>query len=135
MVRAAPKRALLIVDVQPAFLRRGGAVVDRILTLLRSTEYDVYVAAVFHAERGSRWDVQTGWVCPEDERTRTVPAILSLLPASTVYVDKTSITDPSVLCACGGKPHTGPTVTTAEASSILGYAALYVSAWNLPPVT
>jgi nicotinamidase-related amidase len=90
MVRVARKRALVIVDVQPAFVRRGGAVVENIATLLRTAVYDVYVAVVFHAERGSLWDVQTGWVCPADERTITVPAILSLLPASTIHVTKTT---------------------------------------------
>src|SRR5579859_4342587 len=84
------KKALLIIDVQPAFLRRGNAVVQHIVSLLRTTAYDVYVEAVFHAEAGSLWDRQTGWVCPRDERTHTVPAILALLPADAMHVEKTT---------------------------------------------
>ena len=48
------------------------------------------------------------------------------------YKDKTSIPDPNVLRMCRQAAHS-PTV--AEASSILGYAALYVSVLNLPSVT
>jgi hypothetical protein len=50
------------------------------------------------------------------------------------YKDKTSIPDPNVLRMCRQAAHS-PTVATAEASSIPGYAALYVSVLNLPSVT
>ena len=63
-----PKKARIIVDVQSAFItKRNGYVVKNILALLRKVPYHLYVESIFHAERGSLWDKQTGWICPKDK--------------------------------------------------------------------
>ncbi len=75
---AARKKALLIVDVQPAFItKRNKYVIRNIKRLLQCTRYDLYVNALFSAERGSLWDKQTGWICPKDENYHTLKEVAS----------------------------------------------------------
>lgn len=85
------KKALIIVDVQPAFItKRNDYVVGNIMSLLRKTPYDLYVESIFHAERGSLWDTQTGWTCPKDKNFHTDARILKALKEKrpVVHVEK-----------------------------------------------
>lgn len=84
------KKALIIVDVQPAFItKRNEYVVENIMSLLRKTPYDLYVESIFHAERGSLWDTQTGWICPKDKNFHTDARILRVLKGKrVVHVEK-----------------------------------------------
>ncbi|MDE2037813.1 MAG: cysteine hydrolase [Patescibacteria group bacterium] len=88
---AANKKALIIVDVQPSFLDdRNGYIVENILKLLNGSRYDLYVEATFHAERGSLWDKQQGWICPEEgDGTETVGRLSEALrPLDPIKVRK-----------------------------------------------
>ena len=70
------KKALIVVDVQKGFLdTRNKYVVANILELLKTTLYDRYVAAIFHAEKGSLWEKQQDWTFPIGEKTNIEPAI------------------------------------------------------------
>src|SRR5665213_3312279 len=70
------KRALIIVDVQPAFLnKRNDYIVANILKLLDTAKYDSYIEATFHAEKDSLWQEQQEWTCPEGDATKTVPEL------------------------------------------------------------
>src|SRR3989338_6310539 len=74
------KKALLIVDVQPSFVNsRNKHVVNNIATLFEKVSYDLYVTAVFHAEKGSLWYKQQGWICPRDNNFYILPQINDLL--------------------------------------------------------
>jgi len=80
-IPSAPrKKALLIIDVQPAFItKRNKYVIRNIKRLLQDTRYDLYVNALFSAEKGSLWDKQTGWICPKDNQFHTIDEIASVL--------------------------------------------------------
>ncbi len=84
------KKALIIVDVQPAFItRRNGYVVRNIVALIKKEPYDLYVESIFHAERGSIWDKQTGWICPKDKNFHTDARIIKALKGKrTVHAEK-----------------------------------------------
>ena len=84
------KKALIIVDVQSAFLNeRNEYVVDNILKILERVQYDLYVEATFHAEKGSLWETQQQWICPKGERTNTVEKLaLKLKEIDPIKVDK-----------------------------------------------
>lgn len=74
------KKALIVVDLQPAFIKAHNShIVQNVAKLIESVYYDAYVEAVFSAEKGSLWDKQQDWVCPEDENTHTVDEVRSLL--------------------------------------------------------
>lgn len=46
------KKALIIVDVQPGFLKkRNKYIIKNIQKLLQSVKYDIYVESIFHAEK------------------------------------------------------------------------------------
>jgi nicotinamidase-related amidase len=76
------KKALIIVDVQPAFVRpHNQHIIQNIQALLANVPYDAYVETVFSAEKDSLWDIQQQWICPEDENTHTVPELQDLLAA------------------------------------------------------
>jgi nicotinamidase-related amidase len=78
------KKALLIVDVQPAFVQpKNQAVVDRIESLMQTIGYDAYVGSVFAAEKGSMWDEQNDWICPHDKNTHIVDSLETLLHDKT----------------------------------------------------
>lgn len=84
------KKAIIIVDVQPAFItKRNEFTIGNIISLLREVSYDLYVESIFHAERGSIWDKQTGWICPKDKNFHTDTRILHALKGKrTVHVEK-----------------------------------------------
>ena len=88
-------KALVVVDVQPSFLKtRNKYVVQNILELLSKTKYDLYIEATFHAEKGSLWDIQQSWICPKGEETRTVSEIskkLEILNAVRVEKETKSV--------------------------------------------
>jgi nicotinamidase-related amidase len=83
-------KALVIVDVQPAFeTYLSRAAIGNIELVLESVSYDRYVGAVLSAEVGSIWDKQTRWTLPKTHDTHMLPSISALLPASlTRYVHK-----------------------------------------------
>ncbi|HLD12031.1 MAG TPA: isochorismatase family cysteine hydrolase [Candidatus Nanoarchaeia archaeon] len=86
------KKALFIVDVQAAFLNeRNKGVVKNISKLLEKVKYDLYVEAIFHAEKSSLWDKQIKWTLPKTDKFSTVAALRELLKdKKRVYVDKTT---------------------------------------------
>jgi nicotinamidase-related amidase len=53
--------------------------VDNILKLLDDKKYDLYVEATFHAEKGSLWEKQQNWICPEGRSTKTISEISNKL--------------------------------------------------------
>jgi len=84
------KKALIIVDVQKAFVSpRNMHVVKNIEKLLKSTAYDLYVATIFHAEKGSIWDKQQKWTRPKSKDTITLPEIRKQLEGKNViFIEK-----------------------------------------------
>lgn len=84
------KRALIIVDVQSAFITKQNAyVVTRIQHHIRHEPYDLYIESIFHAEKGSLWDRQTDWICPQDASFQSVPEILNSLEGrKVIHVEK-----------------------------------------------
>jgi nicotinamidase-related amidase len=82
------KKAIIIVDVQPAFLRKRHRVVEHIIALLEKNSYDLYVESTFHAGKGSLWDRQVKWILPRKEKTNS--RILAVLPKNTVHIEKTT---------------------------------------------
>lgn len=74
------KKALIIVDVQPAFLKENSTfIVPAIVDLINTVPYDLYIESLFHAEKDSIWNKQTDWICPKDENFYTVPEIINLI--------------------------------------------------------
>jgi len=74
------RKALIVVDVQPAFIKpHNQHIVPNIVSLIEQAPYDLYIEAVFHAEKGSLWDKQQAWICPMNSETRTVDAIAEAL--------------------------------------------------------
>jgi nicotinamidase-related amidase len=74
------KRALIVVDLQPAFIKpHNDHIVPRVASLVKQVPYDAYVEAVFRAEKDSIWDRQQAWYCPLDENTHTVDEVRGLL--------------------------------------------------------
>lgn len=92
MSAKAPQRnkALIIVDVQPAFVtEQNSPVIRRITDHIRRTPYDLYIESIFFAERESLWDKQTDWCCPKDAAFRSVSEILDALKGKNyVHVEK-----------------------------------------------
>ena len=85
------RKALIIVDVQPAFLnKRNRYIVKNIQKLLKEEKYDAYIESVFHAEKGCIWDKQTGWILPKGKYTHTIPKIIKLLPKQAIHIQKES---------------------------------------------
>jgi nicotinamidase-related amidase len=74
------KRALIVIDVQPAFIRpHNRHIIPNIVNLIEKIPYDLYIEAVFHAEKDSLWDEQRNWLCPMSEDTHTVQEIADAL--------------------------------------------------------
>ncbi|MDO8656340.1 MAG: isochorismatase family protein [Nanoarchaeota archaeon] len=86
------KKALIIVDVQPAFMnKRNKYILKNIVQLLKTISYDFYANALFHAEKGSLWDKQQKWVSPKDNNFSTVPEIMNLLKGKNhLAIEKTT---------------------------------------------
>ncbi len=67
------RKALFIIDVQPAFINtRNNHIIDAIISIIQTVPYDLYVEALFHAEKGSVWDTQQQWTYPKDKHFHTV---------------------------------------------------------------
>jgi nicotinamidase-related amidase len=74
------KKALVIVDVQGAFLRpRNRHVIDVIVKLINEVPYDFYVDVNFDTQRDSLWQQQEGWSMPEGTDIQTDVAIMQTL--------------------------------------------------------
>lgn len=74
------KKALVIIDVQPAFLnKRNRYIIKNIEKLIKSVDYDLYIQALFHAEKNSIWDKETSWTLPKDKNFHTLKSINKLL--------------------------------------------------------
>ncbi|HSX29186.1 MAG TPA: isochorismatase family cysteine hydrolase [Candidatus Saccharimonadales bacterium] len=86
------KRALIVVDLQPAMLKpHNDHIVPKIASLIRRVHYDGYVEAVWHSGDGSLWGEMMHVDHPEDENTHTVTAVHELLmPHNPLTVTKTS---------------------------------------------
>ena len=84
------KRALIVIDLQPAFIKpHNKHIVQNIISLVKTVPYDAYVEAVFHAEKGSLWDTQQGFTVPQDEGMRTVDEVMAVLkPHNPLHVIK-----------------------------------------------
>lgn len=84
------RKALIVVDVQPAFIRpHNEHILENIKLLIGNVPYDAYVEAVFHAEKNSLWDIQQHWTAPANEDTHTVPSITAILePHQPLKVSK-----------------------------------------------
>lgn len=74
------KKALIVVDVEAAFITDANkSIIGNILKLLKTETYDAYVEATFHAEKGSPWDVQQDYTCPEGPDTETCAEVAEAL--------------------------------------------------------
>lgn len=74
------KKALVVIDVQPAFIKpHNEHIVPNIVQLLEKVPYDLYIESLFHAEEGSLWDQLQQWTCPLNPETRTVTPIADAL--------------------------------------------------------
>ena len=71
---------MALIDVQAAFIStENRPIVGNILKLIKSMSYDLYIEAVFSAEKGSIWDKQMGWTLPASSRTSSVAEIKEAL--------------------------------------------------------
>lgn len=86
------KKVLVVIDVQPAFIKSHNKhIIDNIVSLIDKVPYDLYIEAVFHAEKGSLWDKQQDWTSPSGDDTHTVKEIAEALKRhATVKVLKDS---------------------------------------------
>ena len=86
------KKALIIVDVQPAMIRpHNDHIVPMIASLIKRIPYDTYIEAVWHSGDGSLWGEMMHVDHPRDDTTHTVAALHELLaPHSPLQVTKTS---------------------------------------------
>ena len=84
------KKALILVDVQPGFLnQRNKYIIQNIKDLINNISYDCYIESIFHAEKGSLWQKQTGWILPKDDTFHTVPELLDAVKDKDVlHVEK-----------------------------------------------
>lgn len=84
------KRALIVIDLQPTFIKpHNQHIVPNIISLIKNVPYDAYVEAVFHAEKGSLWDLQQGFTVPQDEDMRTIDEVMEALePHDPLHVIK-----------------------------------------------
>ena len=74
------KKALIVIDMQPAFIKpHNKHIIQNIVSLIDKVPYDLYIEAVFHAEKDSLWDRQQKWICPQGEDTHTVEEISKAL--------------------------------------------------------
>jgi nicotinamidase-related amidase len=74
------KRALIVVDLQPAFIKpHNDHIVTKVAELIKQVPYDAYVEAVWHGEADSLWNVMMKVERPLDETTHTVDEVRLLL--------------------------------------------------------
>jgi len=83
------KKALIIIDVQPQYVtKRNKYIVKNILKLLNLVKYDMYIEAIFHAEKGSQWDRQQGRTYPKKNNFFTVEEIKKCLGENIIKIEK-----------------------------------------------
>lgn len=74
------KKALIIVDVQPAFIRPANEyVVALIAGIIAKVPYDFFVFCLFQMEPGSLWETQQNWTMPQDSKIAVPPKIANAL--------------------------------------------------------
>src|SRR5690348_298339 len=74
------KRALIVVDLQPAFIKpHNDHIVARVSKLIETVPYSAYIEAAWYAEAGSLWETMMDVVRPRDSKTHTVDEVRRLL--------------------------------------------------------
>lgn len=81
------KKAIIVVDVQPGFVKDNIAVVEKIVRYLTEHSYDACVEAIFHAPEDSLWKKQVDWTFPLEE---THELLRPHLPSDRLLVTKTT---------------------------------------------
>ncbi|MGV2191922.1 cysteine hydrolase family protein [Agrobacterium vitis] len=84
MPLAGRRRALLVIDVQPATLSADAAfqTLERIRAYIRNANYDAYVIASFHAPDGSMFERQLQWTLSKDAAGPVDPVIAAIIAAT-----------------------------------------------------
>jgi nicotinamidase-related amidase len=88
------KKALFIVDVQPEHINKERKIiVNNIMNVLRGIDYDLYVEAVFFAEKNSIWDKQQFRTFPKKSLKSVSEIEKFLKPINSIKIlkDKKSI--------------------------------------------
>jgi nicotinamidase-related amidase len=74
------KRALIVVDLQPAFIKpHNDHIVPRVASLIEKVPYDAYVEAVWYSDGASLWGEMMGVNHPFGADTHTVNEVWELL--------------------------------------------------------
>jgi len=74
------RKALIIVDVQEAFLTSESAhVIDSVAAIVKNVSYDLYVDATFDMMNNSLWREQEDWAMPPGSDTTTADKIVAAL--------------------------------------------------------
>lgn len=85
------KKALIIVDVQPIFLNeKNKHVLSNISKIIRDVPYDLYINAVFYADKNSIWKKQLKWTVPQKEAKNHI-LIENLLQKKWKETDKDNV--------------------------------------------
>ncbi|WP_182422107.1 isochorismatase family protein [Aureimonas sp. ME7] len=81
---AGTRRALVVVDAQPATLKAPAAweVLERIRAYVRAAPYDAYLVAIYHAPPDSMFARQGGWILNADAAGPSDADILAAIEAS-----------------------------------------------------
>jgi nicotinamidase-related amidase len=98
---AGTRRALMVIDVQPATLTHDGArdMVAVIHRYIEKTSYDAYVIARFSAPDGSMFARQLKWVLPADAAGPSDPTIIEAVMSKGKPVTQVAKTVRSVFKA------------------------------------
>ena len=76
------KKALILIDIQHIFLKRKSVkknMICNVQKVLSKVPYDMYIEAVFFADKNSLWQQQTNWCAPRDKQTTTINKVAMLL--------------------------------------------------------
>ena len=113
------KKALIIVDVQDIFLnKKNKHVLVPISDLLESVPYDMYINAVFHAEKSSIWEKQIGWNVDRSE-AKTHASIQKILDKKSNVVNVIKQTKSVFKCELNLKQ--GQVFTECDFYGLVGY--------------
>lgn len=84
MPLAGRRRALAVIDVQPATLASCGAheTLERLRAYVRAAPYDAYVIATFHAPVGSMFERQLNWTLSQNAAGSSDPVITASIAES-----------------------------------------------------
>lgn len=84
MPLAGMRRALVIIDVQPATLTSDAAhaTLERLRAYVRAAPYDAYVVATFHAPVGSMFERQLNWTLSQEAAGPSDPVITASIAGS-----------------------------------------------------